>query len=258
MLFLNPYLDTEHMKTIFSSTELLTKISGFFADYYGENSWQTPKTLKVYEDTLNLLEKLVPEKGNILDIGCGKGTFLQLAKKRGWNASGIEPNFTDAQELIRNHQIEMFQGDFLEIDLPKNHFDVISLWDLIEHVPNPGYWIERISSSLKPGGLLLLATPNHFSLLDSIAHFAFRCTIGKFSYALRKLYTVDHTLYFTDQTLKTLLEKMNFLLLQTMKVNTDLDRYTMSKGFRMFSDILIFFATLFRMQNRMIMISKKN
>lgn len=257
MMFLNPCLMPEEQKMIFSSKEFLTKVSSFFADYYEDSSWVTPKTSAIYTSAIEAAEAITPSKGKWLDVGCGKGSFLTIAKSRGWQAFGLEPNFDTAKRLRESHGIEVYAEDFFEAKLPENSFDAISLWDLIEHTPDPARWMKRCLQLLKPGGLFVIATPNHHSFLDIIAAIAYRLTMGSSDYALRKLYTVDHTLYLTDATLKSLYERSGFDYIRHLKVNTDLSRYSMSPFFRLFSETLLAIGSLFHLQNRVIMIGRK-
>lgn len=255
--FLNPCLMPEEQKMIFSSTEMLLKVSEFFSDYHDDSSWTTPKTAAIFKNTLEQLEKLISSKGKILDVGCGKGAFLVQAKTRGWEAYGLEPNFDAAAKLKQAHDIECRSDDFFTAAYPKESFQVICLWDLIEHTPEPLKWFDRCRELLAPGGLLLIATPNHHSLLDGLAHAAFKLSGGKIKFMLNKLYTVDHTLYLTDRALGELFKKSKYRPVKTLKVNTDLERYRMSAAFRGASEILLALSTLAGLQNRVIMIGQK-
>ncbi|MDP3920119.1 MAG: class I SAM-dependent methyltransferase [Candidatus Omnitrophota bacterium] len=257
LMYLNPCLFPDEQKMIFSSPDFLTRVSEFFADYYQGETWNTPRTLAVYNGVMRELASLFPAKGKIVDIGCGRGAFLKAAKAGGWTASGVEPNFDDAEHLRRDHDIEVFQGDFFEAALPESGFDVVSMWDLIEHVPEPGDWVRRCAKLLRPGGALLLATPNHFSFLDFLAFTSYRLSFGNFSYALEKLYTVDHTLYLTQHTLRDLFERSGFTVVKTIKVNTDLSRYAMGPLFRGIAEGLLAVGGLMQLHNRVIMIAIK-
>jgi len=256
-MFLNPCLMPEEQKLIFSSPEMLKKVSAFFADYHDDGSWSTPKTTAIYRSVLTELGRLRPGKGKWLDVGCGKGTFLVLAKAMGWQAVGLEPNFNAAETLRTQHGIPALDCDFFDPRVEAQKYDVISLWDLIEHTPNPKVWMERCRTLLNPGGLLVIATPNHFSLLDGLAHWAHRLSIGRLTAALEKLYTVDHTLYLTGATLADLFRRTDFKVLKSLKVNTDLSRYRMSAAFRALAETLLAVSWVFHLQNRVVMIGKK-
>ncbi len=257
MMFLNPHLSPKGMKKVFSSPELLRKINRFLSDYCEQKTWETPQTLSIYRRILKKIGNFLSHKGKLMDIGCGQGTFLKLAVEEGWQAFGVEPNCSNAPELKQTYGIEIDTHDFFEASFTQGEFETVSLWDLIEHVPNPAEMIRRCKQMLKPEGLLVIATPNHFSFLDFLAAFTYRMSFGKLGYALEKLYTADHTLYFTDTTLKLLLQKEGFSILEVVKVNTDLDRYSMNIMFRCVAECLSMLSRLFNLQNRMIVIAKK-
>lgn len=112
---------------------------------------------------LKWIEKKMPAKGRILDIGAGTGDFLFEAKNRGWRINGIEPN-ADA----RTKALE--KGVKLSIDSTKfksEKFDVITMWHVLEHVPDLKNQIIEIEHLLKKGGLLIIAVPN-FKSYDAI------------------------------------------------------------------------------------------
>lgn len=105
---------------------------------------------------LKWIEKKFPQKGRILDIGAGTGDFLYEAQKRGWRINGIEPN-PDA----RGRALE--KGVGLSIDstnFKSEKFDVITMWHVLEHVPDLKSQIIEIEHLLKKNGLLIIAVPN--------------------------------------------------------------------------------------------------
>ena len=258
MMFLNPYLSPQGMEKIFSSPELLTKVSAFFADYCGEETWITPRTRQAYGKVLDEALRHAPQRGKLMDIGCGQGAFLKVAKDQGWEPFGIEPNCSKAAELENEHGIKIFQEDFLKAVVPENEYEVVSSWDFIEHLPDPSGLVKRARAMLKQGGLFLVATPNHRSFLDWSAMLAWRLSFEKFTYALSKLYTVDHTLYFTDATLCELLRRDGFEILGKVKVNTDLSRYAMGPAFRLAAEALLGASSLLGLQNRVIVIARNS
>ncbi len=97
--------------------------------------------------------------GSLLDIGAGTGAFLQAAKKRGWTVQGIEPN-TNARKKA---QAKGFQLKVSLDELSNQQFDVITLWHVLEHIPNLEKTITKIDTLLKPNGIVLVAVPNYKS-----------------------------------------------------------------------------------------------
>lgn len=108
---------------------------------------------------VDLLFKQNNTVGSLLDIGCGTGDFLVEAKKRGWTTTGFEPN-DKASELAIKKGITMAKQ---LSDLPDHSFDVITLWHVLEHIPNLEEQIIALRRLLKPEGKLILAVPNYKS-----------------------------------------------------------------------------------------------
>lgn len=101
-----------------------------------------------------------PEPARLLDIGCGNGEFLAAATRMGWRVHGIEPD-TQAAAACRVQGFEVFEGTLDAFaGAHEGCFDAITSSNCIEHVPDPGQFIEKAFSLLKPGGRLWLATPN--------------------------------------------------------------------------------------------------
>ena len=96
------------------------------------------------------------EKGKLLDIGAGTGDFLVVAKQNGWQTIGIEPS-TKAKAIAINKGV--YFADSLS-DLESCSFDVITMWHVLEHVPNLDEYILELKRLLKPSGTILIAVPN--------------------------------------------------------------------------------------------------
>ena len=102
------------------------------------------------------------QKGKLLDIGAGTGDFLVVAKKDGWQITGIEPG-----EKPRNIAIQKgisFANDLAELE--DNSFDVITMWHVLEHVPDLEFQIKELKRLIKPNGTILIAVPN-FNSFDA-------------------------------------------------------------------------------------------
>ena len=96
------------------------------------------------------------EKGNLLDIGAGTGDFLVVAKNDGWQTTGIEPS-AKAKSIAINKGVN-FANNLS--DLESHSFDVITMWHVLEHVPNLDDSILELKRLLKPTGTILIAVPN--------------------------------------------------------------------------------------------------
>jgi len=109
------------------------------------------------------LINLLPVEGRcLLDVGCGTGDFLQLANKHNWCVNGVEPN-TDARAIANEKTNNaVYHIEQLDYYSPQS-FDVISLWHVLEHVPNLNSYILRLHKLLKDNGRLVVAVPNYKS-----------------------------------------------------------------------------------------------
>ena len=102
------------------------------------------------------------EKGSLLDIGCGTGDFISAAKKNGWSVMGIEPNEEARAKANSKTDNTVFDTSKLE-SLSADSFDVITLWHVLEHLPNLEEQVHLFKKLLKPNGTLIIAVPNHNS-----------------------------------------------------------------------------------------------
>lgn len=108
---------------------------------------------------VHLINSFHAQKGSLLDIGAGTGDFLVTAKAQGWNILGLEPN-EQAKNLAISKGISF--GTSLE-DIENQQFDVITMWHVLEHVPDVAYQIKQLKRLLKPNGTIIIAVPNYKS-----------------------------------------------------------------------------------------------
>ncbi len=111
------------------------------------------------QNKLNLLATWSPSKGVLLDIGAGTGDFLLEAKRQGWNVHGIEPS-PKASDIAAQKGIIY---DMNLSNIPSHSFDVITMWHVLEHVPDVTKQIQELKRLLKPKGTIFIAVPNYNS-----------------------------------------------------------------------------------------------
>lgn len=137
-----------------------------------------------------------PARGRLLEIGCGDGSFLRLMRSLGWRVAGLEPDTRAAQMARESHGLDVVEGTVEGTLLPEEAFDAIAIRHVIEHVAEPVRMLERIRPSLKPGGRLVVRTPN----LDGWGHRVFRDS-------WMHLDPPRHLHLFTPQSLRTCVER---------------------------------------------------
>jgi SAM-dependent methyltransferase len=98
--------------------------------------------------------------GRLLDVGCGPGFFVDLAQRRGWQAEGIELNKYAVACAEGLGIAGVRAGVLSDVDRPDGFYDCVTLFDVIEHVADPRSEIEQVSRMLRPGGVIVIITPN--------------------------------------------------------------------------------------------------
>lgn len=169
-----------------------------YHDYSTNDAWLQRRQL----ERLREVERR-REVGKLLDVGCGKGGFLRAARDRGWRCFGVEISFQASNEA-RRMGLDVATGRFEDVDYPDSFFDVITMYHVLEHLYDPSEALSKAYQLIKRGGLLVVAVPNFNSLQAGI----FR----------QRWYHLDaprHLYHFTPSTLKMLLHKAEFKVLET-------------------------------------------
>jgi len=141
-------------------------------------------------------------KGKILDLGCGLGQFLNQMNNRNWQKIGIEPSQAAYQQIAKSN-FTIYQKELTDINLPKNSFDVITAWHVLEHLTNPQKNLLEIHRILKKEGFLFLSTPNTNS-------FGFKQGKEKWFH----LDTPRHLFLFNAKSLKNILNQTGFRIIK--------------------------------------------
>ncbi|MGH9428528.1 MAG: class I SAM-dependent methyltransferase [Terriglobia bacterium] len=165
---------------------------------------------------------------HLLDIGCGNGALLRRAQAHGFVAAGVEISAALASLVKDQLGCEVYQQFLSELDLPESSFDVVTMYDLIEHAENPRQDLEHVLRILKPGGVFFALTPNDQALLRRISRVLFAASLRSFSDPMRRLYYPDHLSYFTAESLSRLLRSTGFELISLESVNQELSRVQLS------------------------------
>lgn len=161
-----------------------------------------------FTDRIKKIESIVGSKGKLLDIGCALGYFLATAKKRGWEVSGIELSKFYTQK-VRELGCEVSLGTLEDVKFEPSLFDIITMWHVLEHLQDPMATLKEAHRILKNNGLLVLETPNFASKSS-------RMLKEDWKY----IRPPEHLYYFTEDTLKKMLEKVGFKIIKTETVSS--------------------------------------
>lgn len=155
---------------------------------------------------------MYPSASSLLDVGCGGGKFLQFMRQSGnWRVLlGLEVSPFLAQRA-RARDLDIVMGDIQSACLQDGYFDVVTMWDVIEHLARPLDALTEIHRILSPRGILILATPNAESLLHSVSLWMYRFGIGLLQGPARRVFA-GHPLYFSISCLQRLLARSGFAI----------------------------------------------
>lgn len=147
-----------------------------------------------FQRHLKRVEALKRPPGRLLDIGAYSGVFVEAARAGGWDAWGLEP-CRWAVEQARGRGLNMLEGSLDTVDIEEGSFDVVTMWDVIEHVTDPLQQLRHVRRILKPGGLAVVHTMD----LDS--------TVAKLMGGRWPWLMEMHIYYFTPRTLGRMAEE---------------------------------------------------
>lgn len=108
--------------------------------------------------------------GKLLDVGCGSGNFLSIMRDLGWKVQGVEFDKKAAEIVQKRLGVKVFCKNFEKISFPKNSFDAVTMRHVIEHTEDPIRFLKKAWFILKPGGKLIVVTPN----IESLGHSIFK------------------------------------------------------------------------------------
>jgi len=161
-----------HCYTLISSD---TEVSGLYedGDYEVRDFRGTLLEKVLSSEYLRIVNKIGAELGgvgSILDFGCGKGRFLGLAKRKGWEVMGVETSMSRASFARRSYGLTV-SSDYYEAGLiAEKPFDVITLFHVLEHLPDPKVLVGAlIEDNLSPNGRVVIEVPNYRSLQARLA-----------------------------------------------------------------------------------------
>jgi len=159
------------------------------------------------------IERFVPP-GTLLDVGCGRGLFLDVMRAGGWRAWGTEYDDESAAAARETYGLDVRTGDLAGAGFPPGFFDVITMNHVLEHLPDPAGAMERCRGLLRPGGVFVVAVPNLASL---------QASAGKSHWF--HLDPPHHLFHFTEQGLLDLLKRSGFRVRKVRRFDLEYDPF---------------------------------
>lgn len=206
LVYVSPRLQGQALLDVYNETYWKSdnpKERGY-ADYAAEAKLY----LKTYRKRMKLVSRWLPDRGRVLDVGCAAGYFLRVAEEHGHDVHGVELSEPIARDAIAALGADRVYHGFLDDCIAargwQDHtFDLVTIWDVIEHVPEPQALLASIRRMIKPGGKLLLETQNVAS--------SFAARMGK---AWHHYKHDEHLYHFDPDTIRRLLRDCGFDVLE--------------------------------------------
>lgn len=217
LAYLNPRMTTKEAK------EFYTRYIRPFPDNYlnrDDNNFLTAAKNQFYflKDYIN-----VSDGQRVLEIGSSYGFFLHLLKQSGWETYGVEPSIDAADFARKRFEIEIYSKPVEELEFPNNHFDLIAMFHVLEHIRNPKETLTKVREMLKDDGLVFLEVPNVYKMSFSVWEFLFHTSQHLYNFSpttlsnifsmagLDLLYIHDHPIpYIHPSNLRTIGKKSSY------------------------------------------------
>jgi len=167
---------------------------GVYADYLADRDAIQRNAPRVLEE----LERMVKGR-RLLDVGCATGFFLEAARGRGWEVHGLETSEYASDYARRELGLEVATASIVSPPEGLPLFDVVTLWDTIEHLDRPDLALANIRRLLAPNGVFVFSTGDYASLLRRLA--------GK---RWRLFADPTHNFFFDEKTLRLMLKRAGF------------------------------------------------
>lgn len=186
---------------------------GFYERPYFTESEVDKKRNPDYPNYLHALQRVrqpdCSPAPTLLDVGCGTGTLLKVADQVGFRAEGLEVSSCVSQRARKHFQIHLYDGTAGGIP-GIGPYDVITMWDVLEHLPDPVQFLRALRRMLKRPGLLLVRTINEDNLLSQISILLYRITGRRLKAPADRMHEPYHVIYFNRLTLIRCLTSAGF------------------------------------------------
>lgn len=203
LVYVNPRLSDEKMTEYFQS----------YTDVFSDKAiewWHNNKIPNIKADFARL--KSCCTQGKLLDVGCGHGFFLEHARQQGYEPWGVEVS-RPACDYITHLGLRVFCGQLTELALPKESFDIVTCFDVLDYVANPLTQALEMKRLLRPSGVLMIRVLNRLSYAQT-----WQKLIGSAknsSLERNPFFEKDHLIQFSTATVTTFLSRAGFVNIRT-------------------------------------------
>lgn len=232
--------------------------SEFFAhEYWQQHDPDRSPDLAVYRRVLDFLAQRGVAHGRLLDVGCGLGVFMAAAQARGFAVEGTEVSNYAAEYVRGKLGVPVFLGDLGQAGYPTESFDVVTLWDVLEHVQRPSALLHTVYRITKAEGWLVVRAPSEDTLLNRIAHGIYVLSGGRAQGLAQRMHEYYHLYYWTRETLTTWLERFGWQIVVRWPGEVHLSRVVAPRLVKLGMQVLYWFQALSDMQYEQVLIAHK-
>jgi 2-polyprenyl-3-methyl-5-hydroxy-6-metoxy-1,4-benzoquinol methylase len=220
LAYIYPQPDNEQIKNLYGMN---------YYDGWGlQDDWDAVHRIKTltFQKRFEDIEKYI-SSGKFLDVGCAMGFSLEVAQARNWEPYGVEISEYSSGIAKKKFGSAVFTGSLEKANFKSKSFDVIMMSDLLEHVPDPNIILCEARRILKPGGLIVITTPN----ITSISSIFMKGNWVNIKF--------EHLFYFSPTTIKLLLKKNNFEVSKILPATKALNLSYFQTQFNIFKRPLI-------------------
>ncbi len=189
-------------------------------DYYGEeydgfyeNYYRTFRQ-RQFREALCRIEDVKFPSTRVLDVGCSYGWFLKEAKAKGFDPVGAEPSTKVFNQLTADKALEVYNCGVEGIPRISGMFGLITMWNVFEHLKDPGVALGLAHAKLEDQGAILICVPDFSGLITRMSFLAYTLSLGKLRGHLLRLYQMDndfpHLFHYSRKSLESILRKNGF------------------------------------------------
>lgn len=204
LLYVNPRYGDELLQEIYTETYYDHDGINNGLEFFGyDNYLEDEENIKItFAKRLRTIERYA-SRGRMLDIGCATGFFLDLARSRGWEVVGSEVSEFSVRYARERLGLDVRLGTLKDLGFDPESFDVVTMWDVIEHVPDAMSELHEVRRILRKGGLLSIITPDAGSLVARL--------LGSRWEEFRRVR--EHVYFFSRRTMTEMLRKVGYQVL---------------------------------------------